>query len=340
MKKLSNLIQSLEAKVPQLNVEIATKELEMIKNSQGGKINWDKLDEAWKELWDLDFYEITGLSGSSLIRKIRDDKYNKYTGSYTHLITKMLAKYPDDFVDKKAAIQEALTTYLYYLNIFYATPTAWMKANNGKKDDKADLIMGGLILKGLESIIPNQGGYITLKVKTSVMNMMQNDDILSPHYRDIIKKINSYIDDRMKQGAGYPTEQDIADYLDVSLDKAKEYLALAELKQTMYDDNIDYARGVDHGVKTKSGQGSNPNLMDIFTDPEMMNILADELYKSSKIIKDLPFEERVVLELIIMEELDNDQVSYMLGISDNELLARLESGMEKVKPKLKSLLQN
>lgn len=340
MKNLSELLKTIEARVPQLNVEIATKELEMIKNSQGGKINWDKLDEAWEKLFDVDFYEVTGLSSPGLLKKARDSKYEKYSGSYTRLINKMLDKYPNDFVDKKSAVQEALTTYLYYLNLFYATPTAWIKANNNKKDDKADLIMGGLILTGIDNVTPNQGGYITLKVKTSVMNMMQNDDILSPHYRDIIKKINTFVDDRMRQNAGYPTDRDIADYLNVSLDKAKEYLALAELKQTMYDDNVDYARGMDHGVKTKFGQGSNPNLIDIFTDPEMLNVLADELYKSSKIIRSLPFEERVVLELIIMEELENDQVSYMLGISNKELLDRLESGMEKIRPKLKSLLQN
>lgn len=317
VKDILNFLQSNEGK---------TKE-----PREDGAFGSDLKATLFKGGVDLD---ALGLTVSDL-KKLRDDKMIKYNDLVRNNTKLLFPKLPKDIATEQI-LDEASLILLTEITKYYTTPELFKEFFKEKMGGKPynDLHIGPMILRGLGSAKIGNDGRILKRVKGGVFDLLRSNDILSPADRSAVNHMRKFIDNYKDKNKGIaPTEQQLADDLDLPLETVKKYLFLSSVRDTVYDDAIDSMRGHDFAKQTKSGTGSLDG-----DNPELIIIKADLLSKANKVMASVCTpEERHVMELSVFCGFNPDVVAKLMGKDASDVDDLSASAVKKLTPELKRL---
>lgn len=201
-------------------------------------------------------------------------------------------------------------------------------------DDLEGSALEGL-LQALDTYDPAQGTqFVThayLRIRGAVVDYLRSIDVLSRQKRQKIHEVQRAIEDLHQMLGEEPTDQDVADYLGMSLPEYHDLLVEAQHR---------FSLSVDRPL----GDDGDQTLLDVVPDED-----AEEGFEAverrsalgalEKLIPALPEREQTILGLYYVEQLTLREIGGLLNLSDarisqilGKILLKLRQGLEYVQP--------
>ncbi|SHK30951.1 sigma-70 family RNA polymerase sigma factor [Thermocrinis minervae] len=195
--------------------------------------------------------------------------------------------------------------------------------------DIRDLIGYG-VLAILESInkldkTKNPEAYLRLRIRGAMYDYLRSLDFVSRSLRDKAKRIRQALEELSKEKE--PTDEEIAKYLDVSVEDLHKDLQKLSASQILYLDEI-----------FKEGRSYEEIFSSSEETPEDIVIREDLEEKLKEAIERLNDREKLVLQLVFYEELPIKEVAKILGVSMARVSQIKEDAIEKIRKYLISVL--
>jgi RNA polymerase sigma factor for flagellar operon FliA len=194
-----------------------------------------------------------------------------------------------------------------------------------------DLIQAGLI--GLLDAVKNYDGsqgaqfesYATQRIRGSMLDELREADWLPRNARKNCRQVENAIGAMQQRLGRQPTEQEVADSLNVPLDRYQAMLQDARGCQLLYYEDFHDEGAEDFFDHFRSEGQVSP--LDILQDERFRGVLA-------KAIAALPEREKMVMGLYYEQELNLKEIGQILGVSESRVcqlhsqaVARLRGGL-------------
>lgn len=202
-----------------------------------------------------------------------------------------------------------------------------------QSQDIDDLISAGIIglIDAIDKYDPSKGAsfknYAQHRVRGSIMDEIRSMDWVPYSTREKARKIEKAYAELEQKGNGFPSDEDIAKYLGMTLDQYYSALievnrmAISLLDDIFYDDEDAINGPEDENAK----------------DPENELILTEMENIVGEAIERLPEKERLVITLYYYEELTMKEIGKIFDISESRVCQIHSSAILRLHAKLKHI---
>ncbi len=159
-------------------------------------------------------------------------------------------------------------------------------------------------------------GYAKKRVYGSMLDYLRSLDVMSRNGRKLVKTIDSLVSNYVASFDEEPSNQFLADKLDLPIDKIREARRASEVYSVLpISDNIDF-------------EDSNANVLEqLETD--------DLITKVTAVLDQLSDRERLIIQLYYFEELNLKEISAILNITESRISQIHKAVITKIKDELK-----
>ncbi|MEM1042251.1 MAG: FliA/WhiG family RNA polymerase sigma factor [Bacteroidota bacterium] len=195
-----------------------------------------------------------------------------------------------------------------------------------------DLEGAGLLglMQALDSYDPERGAQFSThayrRVQGALVDYLRSIDVLSRDKRQLMAEAQRALGTLAQMLGGEPSDEDVADYLGITLADYQNLLSEAQHRFTL---------SMDQPIGEEQGQRIGDTItLDAALEGFEAVEARSELAALEKIIPALPERERTILALYYIEDLTLREVGEILGVSD----ARISQILGKTLLKLRNLL--
>jgi RNA polymerase sigma factor for flagellar operon FliA len=159
-------------------------------------------------------------------------------------------------------------------------------------------------------------GYAKKRVYGSMLDYLRSLDVMSRNGRKLVKTIDSLVSNYVASFDEEPSNQFLADKLDLPIDKVREARRASEVYSVLpISDNIDF-------------EDNNANVLEqLETD--------DLITKVTAVLEQLSDRERLIIQLYYFEELNLKEISAILNITESRISQIHKAVITKIKDELK-----
>lgn len=196
-----------------------------------------------------------------------------------------------------------------------------------------DLVNEGLIslLDAVEKFDPEKKvkfeTFASIKVRGAMIDYIRKQDCFPRRLKRIAKNINEAENVLSNELGRYPTDQELADYLNVSIEEYQKMQAeTCALTMVSFEEMI-YEKGAENVRFHVAGDGI-PGPEQVVAEKELYVVLADYIERLNE-------KEKLVISLYYKEQLKIKEISQVMGISDSRVSQIHSNGLKKLKQFLK-----
>lgn len=196
-----------------------------------------------------------------------------------------------------------------------------------------DLVNEGLIalLDAVEKFDPEKKvkfeTFASIKVRGAMIDYIRKQDCFPRRLKKIAKNINEAENALSYELGRYPTDDELADYLSVSVEEyQKMHAETCALTMVSFEEMI-YEKGAENVRFHVAGEGI-PGPEQVVAEKELQVILAEYIERLNE-------KEQLVISLYYKEQLKIKEISQVMGISDSRVSQIHSNGLKKLKQFLK-----
>lgn len=178
-----------------------------------------------------------------------------------------------------------------------------------------DVINEGVlaIMKGLDKFDLDKNvkfeTYISKRIRGMIIDLARKHDWVPRSMRKMIKKIDMATAELYNILGRYPTEEELAEYLDISLKKYQEMAAAMPMVNIVSLDMV----MEESSEKKKTVQIVSANSSE---QPEKQFLVEEEKQLLAEAVKSLNKNEQLVISLYYIEELNMKQIAEVMQVSE------------------------
>lgn len=195
-----------------------------------------------------------------------------------------------------------------------------------------DLIQVGLIglLDAVSRFDGNQGAqfesYATQRIRGSMLDELREADWLPRHVRQKSRQIEAAINRLQQRNGKSPSEQEISDELDLSIDQYQSMLGDVKCSQLLYYEDFS---------DEESASFLERYLVDGSQDP--LAVLEDEGFRDGLIaaIHHLPERERSMMGMYYEQDMNLKEIGVVLGVSESRVCQLHSQAVARLRAQLK-----
>ncbi|HUV94350.1 MAG TPA: FliA/WhiG family RNA polymerase sigma factor [Anaerolineae bacterium] len=183
--------------------------------------------------------------------------------------------------------------------------------------DKEDLISDGILglISAVDRFDPGRGiqfaTYATIRIRGQILDALRTRDLLPRPARRRVKQLQDAVTALIGTLGAPPTEEELAEYLNLTLDQLRQTLMDASFEIWSMDAPLsDDGEGFCLQNVLKSPDESQPAVRQEMTE------VRDQIRDA---FRQLPHRQRVLLSLYYYEELTMKDVGKVLGISESRV---------------------
>ncbi len=195
-----------------------------------------------------------------------------------------------------------------------------------------DIVNEGLIamLDAVEKFDPEKKvkfeTYASIKVRGAMIDYIRKQDCFPRRLKRIAKNMNEAENTLSHELGRNPTDQELADYLDVSLSDYEKMQAETCALNMLSFEEIIYEKGAENiELSLASDQIRGPE--QVVAEKELQDVLASD-------IELLNEKEQIVISLYYKEQLKIKEISSIMGISDSRVSQIHSNALRKLKKHL------
>lgn len=198
-----------------------------------------------------------------------------------------------------------------------------------------DLIQAGMIglLDAIERYEGSYGrqfeSYAAQRIRGSILDELREADWLPRSLRKKMRQVEGAVRRLEQKVGGVPSEQDLADELNMSISEYQEVLQGARGAQLIYYEDFQKEDEDSFLDRLCVDPGANP--LDILLDENLRTLLV-------KAIENLPPREKMVMGMHYEQEMNLREIGEVIGVSESRVcqlhtqaVARLRSRMRNIK---------
>lgn len=178
-----------------------------------------------------------------------------------------------------------------------------------------DVINEGVlaIMKGLDKFDLDKNvkfeTYISKRIRGMIIDLARKHDWVPRSMRKMIKRIDMATAELYNTLGRYPTEEELAGYLDISLKKYQEMSAALPMVNIVSLDMV----MEENSEKKKTVQIVSSNSSE---QPEKQFLVEEEKQLLAEAVKSLNHNEQLVISLYYIEELNMKQIAEVMQVSE------------------------
>ena len=159
-------------------------------------------------------------------------------------------------------------------------------------------------------------GYAKKRVYGSMLDYLRSLDVMSRNGRKLVKTIDSLVSNYVASFDEEPSNQFLADKLDLPIDKIREARRASEVYSVLpISDNIDF-------------EDINANVLEQLESDDLIT-------KVTAVLDQLSDRERLIIQLYYFEELNLKEISAILNITESRISQIHKAVITKIKDELK-----
>jgi len=159
-------------------------------------------------------------------------------------------------------------------------------------------------------------GYAKKRVYGSMLDYLRSLDTMSRNGRKLVKTIDSFVDNYIAKYDEEPSNQYIAQELNIPVEKIREARRAAEIYTVLpISDQVDL-------------EDTNINILQNIEDDDLLD-------KVTSIIETLSEREQLIIQLYYFEELNLKEISAILNITESRISQIHKAVIKRVKEKIK-----
>lgn len=171
--------------------------------------------------------------------------------------------------------------------------------------------------------------YASIRIRGAMIDYIRKQDCFPRRLKRMAKDISS-ADDELNQELGRsPTDQELADYLHVSLEEYEKMAAETCSMNILSFEEIVYEKGVEDFTRRMNSTVAGPEQS--MAKKELQNVLTENINR-------LDEKEKTVISLYYKEHLKIKEISEVLGISDSRVSQIHSSALKKLRAKVGAYL--
>lgn len=172
--------------------------------------------------------------------------------------------------------------------------------------------------------------YASIKVRGAMIDYIRKQDCFPRRLKRIAKDISEAENDLSHRLGRGPTDEEMADYLKVSLTEFEKMQAETCVLNMLSFEEMIYEKGVEN-IQVSQSSDSIHGPEQVVAEKELQNILADDI----KLLND---KEQIVISLYYKEQLKIKEISGVMGISESRVSQIHSSALRKLKKYLAEYL--
>ena len=195
-----------------------------------------------------------------------------------------------------------------------------------------DIVNEGLIalLDAVEKFDPEKKvkfeTYASIKVRGAMIDFIRKQDCFPRRLKRIAKSLNEAENTLSHQLGRNPTDQELADFLDVSLTNYEKMQTETYALNMLSFEEMIYEKGVENiELSLTSDPIRGPE--QVVAEKELQDILASDI----ELLND---KEQIVISLYYKEQLKIKEISSVMGISDSRVSQIHSNALRKLKRRL------
>ena len=197
-----------------------------------------------------------------------------------------------------------------------------------------DLIQAGMI--GLLDAINRYEGsygrqfesYAAQRIRGSILDELRDADWLPRSIRKKMRQIEAAVNKLEQQKGGAPSEQDLADELQISLDEYHSTLQSARGAQLIYYEDFQQEDDEPFLDRLFVDEGGNP--LDALIDENLRTLLVQA-------IENLPPREKMVMGMHYEQEMNLREIGEVLGVSESRVCQLHTQAIARLRSRLRNL---
>ena len=172
--------------------------------------------------------------------------------------------------------------------------------------------------------------FASIKIRGAMIDYIRRQDCFPRRLKKMAKSINE-ADETLNQRLGRnPTEQEIADYLHISLQEYEKMLAETCSMNILSFEEMVYEKGMENLALCGSSHLEGPE--QVMAEKELSRMLQHD-------IEMLGEKEKLVISLYYKEQLKIKEISIVMGISESRVSQIHSSALRKLKKSLENYLK-
>ena len=192
-----------------------------------------------------------------------------------------------------------------------------MGFNGSTPLDKEDLIGDGILglINAVDRFDASRGiqfvTYATIRIRGQILDALRSRDLLPRPARQRVKQLEDAVTALVAILGGPPTEEQLAEYLDLTLD---------QLRQTLMDASFEIW-SMDAPLSDSAQGFSLQNLLEASDEsrPAVRHEMSEVREQIRDALRQLPHRQKVLLSLYYYEELTMKEIGEVLGISESRV---------------------
>ncbi len=202
--------------------------------------------------------------------------------------------------------------------------------------DVEDLISAGIIglIDAIEKFDPSKGAalktYASYRIRGAILDEIRSLDWVPRSVREKAQKLERAYAALEQQTMTPPTEEDVAEYLDVSVAVLQQMLADISSTAMLMLEDLCTSKEDEETIRYYIADPNNTSPLDKITYEETRDMLA-------KAIDSLPEQERLTLSLYYFDELTMKEVGTILNVSESRVCQVHSSAILRLRNRLRYL---
>ncbi|MVB09754.1 RNA polymerase sigma factor FliA [Caprobacter fermentans] len=172
--------------------------------------------------------------------------------------------------------------------------------------------------------------FASIKVRGAMIDYIRRQDCFPRRLKKMARAINE-ADETLNQRLGRsPTEQEIADYMKISLPEYEKMLAETSSMNILSFEELVYEKGVESIALHSASSTGGPE--QVMAEKELSSMLQLD-------IENLEEKEKIVISLYYKEQLKIKEISGVMGISESRVSQIHSSALRKLRRSLENYLK-
>ena len=171
--------------------------------------------------------------------------------------------------------------------------------------------------------------FASIKIRGAMIDYIRKQDCFPRRLKKMARTINEADEELSRELGRSPTEQELADHLQVGLPEYEKMLAETCSLNMLSFEELVYEKGAESLNLRLADTISGPE--QVMAERELQDVLAEEIDR-------LESKEKTVIALYYKEQLKIKEISGILGISDSRVSQIHSSALRKLKKSLEGYL--
>lgn len=178
-----------------------------------------------------------------------------------------------------------------------------------------DIVSEGILalLSSIDKFDPDKGikfeTYVSKRIRGMVIDLARKQDWLPRNVRQRAKEFDQTVSDLANELGRYPTDQEVAERLEIPLEKYQKEAARVALGNTLSLDALMDARDLEGYRFEVSSEDPSVQPELVLQDQELQQVLAEA-------ISSLQENEQIVLSLYYEKNLHMKEIAQVMGVSE------------------------